>query len=282
MQARLTIIRGKRRRPPPFPLSSDQAIVLGRNATCSWIVADPKTSGCHCCLENSDGQWWLQDMGSRNGSYVNGIRVNKASLAHHDIIRIGVTSILFEIELNAAQGKKMPGELLFSERKGRTPAEFISEQTRFAAAPISDRSPWLLGQMFGRYRLDKEIGHGGMGVVYKAYDTMLQRTVALKVISNARDIDQERICRFVQEARATARLKHPNIVAIYEVGEQPQHYFTMEYLEGQTLAQKLRHEHIAPGQAALLLEKIADALHIAHGAGIIHRDIKPFEYHDQQ
>ena len=272
MQAKFTIIRGKRR-GTAFEICPNQAITLGRNATCGWILPDKKTSGYHCRLENNDGQWWLQDLGSRNGTYINGIRVQKASLAHHDIIRIGVSCFLFEIDMDNAIEQKADPQL--STLEGRAPAEFVSAQTRFGEPAMTARSPWFLGQMFGHYRLDKELGHGGMGVVYKAYDTTLQRTVALKVISSERYIDDDRIRRFVQEARATARLKHPNIVAIYEVGDHPQHYFTMEYLAGQTLGEKIRQERIVPRRAAMILQKVADALHTAHDAGIIHRDIKP-------
>ncbi|BBM82417.1 serine/threonine-protein kinase [Candidatus Uabimicrobium amorphum] len=131
------------------------------------------------------------------------------------------------------------------------------------------------GEMFGHYRIEKEIGQGGMGSVYKVYDTKLNRTVALKVISTEHKIKEKRKKRFLQEIKATAQLNHPNIVQVLEAGETPQNYFTMEYLEGGTLSPLIKNGPLKPVQAAMIVQKIAEALYYAHKNGIIHRDIKP-------
>lgn len=131
------------------------------------------------------------------------------------------------------------------------------------------------GEKFAHYLIEKKLGWGGMGVVYKAYDTKLERVVALKVISTDCRIRPGQIQRFTQEARAMAQLHHPNIVMVFEVGNTPQNYFTMEYIHGQSLAQKIRQRRIAPLSAANIAQKVAYALHTAHQCGIVHRDIKP-------
>lgn len=124
------------------------------------------------------------------------------------------------------------------------------------------------------YVIEKELGRGGMGIVYKAYDTKLERTVALKVLLN-KGLTEKQIQRFVLEAKATAKLKHPNIVEIYDIGKTPENYFTMEYIEGKTISSLVSQNKIKITQAAKIIKKVAEALHYAHKNGIIHRDIKP-------
>ena len=135
----------------------------------------------------------------------------------------------------------------------------------------------LIGQTLGKYRILEEIGRGGMGVVYKAHDTVLDRPVAIKVLAPHLTWDQEFVQRFLHEARAAARLKHTNIVTIYDVGQvQGYHFIAMEYLEGHSLAEIIRHEGpLPPERAVRILDQIAQALDYAHVQGLIHRDVKP-------
>jgi serine/threonine protein kinase len=135
----------------------------------------------------------------------------------------------------------------------------------------------LIGQTLGKYRILEEIGRGGMGVVYKAHDTVLDRPVAIKVLAPHLTWDQEFVKRFLHEARAAARLKHPNIVTIYDVGRaQGHHFIAMEYLEGDALDEIIRRRGLlSPPRVARLVRQVADALDYAHGQGLIHRDVKP-------
>lgn len=124
---------------------------------------------------------------------------------------------------------------------------------------------------FGRYQLSTRIGSGGMGEVYKAYDPTLDRWVALKILYPG---DPRRIARFFQEARAQARVKHPHICPVFEVGEEKgRPYIAMQYIEGKTLDEMAKE---LPREALLrIIYKVAMALHSAHMQGLIHRDIKP-------
>lgn len=149
------------------------------------------------------------------------------------------------------------------------PATLPFEARRVA---VSDMS----GRAFGDYELLTEIARGGMGIVYKARQVSLNRIVALKMIlagSHASDAD---VLRFRAEAEAAANLDDPGIVPIYEVGQHDGHYFfSMGYIEGQSLAARLVEGPLVPREAAEIVRDAARAVHYAHQAGVIHRDLKP-------
>jgi formylglycine-generating enzyme required for sulfatase activity/tRNA A-37 threonylcarbamoyl transferase component Bud32 len=124
------------------------------------------------------------------------------------------------------------------------------------------------------YELLEEVGRGGMGVVFKARHKSLDRIVALKVLRSYGTSEERK--RFDREAQAVARLKHPNIVQIYEVGETAGHAFvSLEFVDGQSLARRMRGTPVPARQAAALVEIMARAMHYAHEKGVIHRDLKP-------
>lgn len=128
-----------------------------------------------------------------------------------------------------------------------------------------------------RYRITEPLGSGGMAVVYKGEDLLLGRPVTIKILREQYAGDQAFVARFRQEAQAVARLSHPNIVSIYDVGEEgPYHYLVMEYVPGWTLKELLRQRAPLPVAEAIgLMIQLLDALEHAHANGIIHRDIKP-------
>ncbi|MBX9623845.1 MAG: serine/threonine protein kinase, partial [Gemmataceae bacterium] len=127
------------------------------------------------------------------------------------------------------------------------------------------------------YEVGEELGRGGMGVVWKARDIGLNRTVALKMLLNSKYASPEVRLRFLIEAEAVARLQHPGIVQVYEFGDHDgQPYLAMEYVPGGTLAQRLSGgERFAPRDAAALVARLAAAVAAAHRAGVVHRDLKP-------
>jgi WD40 repeat protein len=133
-----------------------------------------------------------------------------------------------------------------------------------------------LGSCFGDYELIEEIGRGGMGIVYKARQRSLNRTVAVKLILSGQFATPQIVQRFRGEAAAAALLRHPNIVAIHEIGLQADHhYFSMDYVEGQNLAQLVRNQPLPAPAAARYVKGIAEAIDYAHRQGILHRDLKP-------
>lgn len=133
-----------------------------------------------------------------------------------------------------------------------------------------------IGTSIGEYEIRAELGRGGMGVVYRAFQASLQRTVALKMIPNAAFAASQDLARLRAEALAAARLNHPNIVPVYEVGEQNgQPWFSMQFIEGTTLSQRLMSGPMKPRDAVALLIPIVEAIGSAHRAGVLHRDLKP-------
>lgn len=133
------------------------------------------------------------------------------------------------------------------------------------------------GNIFaGRYKIIEEIGRGGMGIVYKAKDTKLKRNVALKFLPAELTKDKEAKKRFIQEAQAAAALNHPNICIIHEVDEaDDQTFIAMEYIEGQTLKDKIESGPLEIDEAVKIVTQVAEGLSEAHTKGIVHRDIKP-------
>jgi hypothetical protein len=197
-------------------------------------------------------------------------------------------------------------ELLLRERQGEGPdpadyerrfpqyAKTVAQQIalhRTLAPPVSTW-PWkgntLLGDdvepaplprlppTFGRYRIERILGQGGMGAVYLAHDTQLDRAVALKV-PRFDKIDPQGIERFYREARIAATFHHPNLCPVYDVGQiDGNHYLTMPYLQGEPLSVLLQRRGRLPAElAALLGARVGRALEVAHQAGVLHRDLKP-------
>jgi tetratricopeptide (TPR) repeat protein/tRNA A-37 threonylcarbamoyl transferase component Bud32 len=140
--------------------------------------------------------------------------------------------------------------------------------TRSLSSPLPEAVPG--------YEILGELGRGGMGVVYKARQQTLNRTVALKMVLAGCHASPEALVRFLQEAETIARLKHPNVVQVHEFGNhQGKPYFALEYLEGGSLAARLHRQPQPPLQAARLVETLARAVQAAHEQGVIHRDLKP-------
>jgi serine/threonine-protein kinase len=136
----------------------------------------------------------------------------------------------------------------------------------------------MIGRMLdGRYRIEERIARGGMATVYTAVDTRLDRQVAVKVMHEGLGADQDFADRFVREARASARLNHPGVVAVFDQGEdEGTVYLVMEYVAGATLRDVIRKEApLTPARALAVMEQVLQALGAAHQAGLVHRDVKP-------
>ena len=171
--------------------------------------------------------------------------------------------------------RKTVEELLAAHEKagsfGETPAVEMA-----ARAMIEGPGRSLVGKRLGPHEILSLIGRGGMGEVYRARDTRLDRIDALKVLPVEVAADPERIRRFVREAKAASALNHPNIATIYEIGESEGiHWISMELVEGETLTQRFKENSLGAPEILDIGIQVCEALEKAHGKGIIHRDIKP-------
>ncbi|MCB9937461.1 MAG: protein kinase [Planctomycetaceae bacterium] len=179
-----------------------------------------------------------------------------------------------DLPANAPQGL-CPACLLeqavLRPREGREPAETSAQAGRFIPPTIEE-----LGAIFKQLEILELLGQGGMGAVYKVRQRMLDRVVALKILPSEISRDPTFAERFTREARALAKLTHPNIVTVYEFGEMDGvYYLMMEFVDGVNLREAIQAESLVPAEALAVISQICGALQYAHDKGVVHRDIKP-------
>lgn len=152
-----------------------------------------------------------------------------------------------------------------------TQVQTPEEKARTKSLSVGARVPIIPG-----YEILVELGRGGMGVVYKARQNNLNRVLALKMVISGEYVASAQLARFQIEAEAVAKLKHPNIVQLYDFGTHDGlPYFTLEYMEGGSLASKIKDNSLSPREAAKIVEQLGRGMATAHAQGIIHRDLKP-------
>ncbi len=223
-----------------FDLKPGARFVFGRDEASTLVTSDHLCSRQHFAVEERNGAWVAVDLGSSNGTFVNEERITERTLAFGDFIGAGETQLLYhQDEASAGRG--------------------------------------LAGKVVGGYKILERLGRGGMGTVYKANQISLNRVVALKVLSHRVSADPAFVKRFQAEAQAAGRLNHPNIVQVYDVGnDQRLHYYSMEYIENgsvQTLATKLG--TLPMDLAIAVITDAARGLVYAEKRNLVHRDIKP-------
>jgi serine/threonine-protein kinase len=222
------------------PLPPKGTVLLGRDSSTALPLHDTMASRMHCKIEEREDGFWLSDLESMNGTLLNGSKVRESvKLSFGDLIKVGDTLFTFTSEENSATT--------------------------------------LTGQRIGGYRIVDRLGRGGMGTVYKAEQIDLQRLVALKVISEEHTKDEDFVQLFVHEARAAAKLNHPNIVQVYDVKRHGAlYYFSMEFVAGGSVQDVLNKQRKVPvDQAVPWVADAARGLDYAHKKGIVHRDVKP-------
>jgi TolB-like protein/Tfp pilus assembly protein PilF/predicted Ser/Thr protein kinase len=167
------------------------------------------------------------------------------------------------------------GERFLDRLDGERASALLASAAEEEAEP--DTEGLCPGELLGRYRIVRRLGHGGMGVVYLAHDERLARPAALKLLPRHLSLDDTPRRRFEEEARAASALDHPHIAAVYEIGEANggRIFLAMAYYEGETLRQKLERGRLPTAEAVALAIQIGEGLAAAHARGIVHRDIKP-------
>jgi serine/threonine protein kinase len=219
-----------------YALTKDVTI-LGRQSSCDVPIVDGNASRAHCEIRRDGKLFSLVDLGSRNGTQLNGKKVGERQLAFGDRISVGKVEFLFV---------KEPGDV-------------------------------ELKDLLSKYEIQEKIGEGGMGIVYKANQRSMARVVALKILAPRFASKPRFVEQFTREARAAGSLNHPNIIQVHDVGtENDIHYFSMEFVDGPTAMQLLKSSGTLPVDDAIeIVRQCAKALEYAHSHRLIHQDIKP-------
>lgn len=254
-------------------------ITIGRAPGNHLVVQHPGISRDHCALTLREEGYLIEDLGSSNGTFLNETKLEtgrKYRLRPGMLIRLGKTFWRYLVPRSVYEQDREDGE---AEEEGRdeaapatgTGAEVVGTDT----AAVEAVDP-LLGQVFGRFRLDKVLAQGGMGRIYQAADEETGHLAAVKTILPEVAPGPDIIERFQREIEMTARLSHSNIIDFYEAGQAGRHLFlAIEFFEGKPLSRCFRKRPASPAVACRIGLQIASALAHAHGENIIHRDMKP-------
>jgi serine/threonine protein kinase len=214
--------------------------VIGRDSEVSQVViADAQASRAHCSITIEDEKVMLEDMGSRNGSWLNGQPITRARAYHGDNLKLGSTHITFEIGDNK---------------------------------PVNQ----LVGQRLGGFELQEVIGRGRYGTVFKGHQINLGRQVAVKVLADEYRNDPDKVQSFLTEARRAGRLNHPHLVQVHDVCQVSENYLIiMELMKGSTADMLRDHGPMDDQQVLRVIQHIARALEYADSQRLVHRDVKP-------
>lgn len=267
---------------PAAELPRAGTLVVGSDAArAGYVVAGAGVADLHCAIGRAKaGGWAVKDLGSKTGTYVNGARVEVAKLGAGDELKLGdVVLKVVDPAQKIAPSIAKPDETqslrasdLAADFQSPTPA---AQPTAVPSTPAAAK-PTPLPTITG-FKIEKRIGRGGMGDVYLAVQTSLDRRVALKTLTSRFAADAEFVRRFQAEARAAAALNHPNVVTVYDVGEDKgTHYLSMEFMERGTLEDRVAKAGRLPvDEVYAILRDAAAGLVFAEAKRIVHRDLKP-------
>lgn len=264
-----------------FEFDAHDTFIVGRAAHAHFRLPqkDKYFSRSHFLIEVNPPLCRLMDLGSTNGTYVNGERVTEIDLQHKDVIVGGKTKIRVAIESagESRATRRQVGAVPPHRQEPQRAAGIPTGPTRALSPPAEQPSGSPIIDQVGPYRLIQEIGRGGMGIVYLAERPADGSQVAVKMIRPDADIQPRDLELFMREARVLQSLRHPHIVQFLDLGESDgQLFLAMEFVHGINAADDVR----ASGpmkieRAVTIICQILEALEYAHGQGYIHRDIKP-------
>lgn len=241
-------------------------VVLGRGTSCDLAIDDGRVSRQHAAIRLHGEEWQIRDVGTPNGTVVNGARIaDWTPLPHASVIRIGSTELVFE-------DPEAQADRAWSASAPARPTESSEPSSAVAAPPAG--LPVIPG-----FDVERALGRGATGMVYRARQLSLNRPVAVKVLSAAYAASPDRVASFQREAQAMAAVSHPHVVQVFDVGHHAgTHFFTMELMEGGTVEEKLlaSPESKLPWREAVrIASDAATGLAHLHERGLVHRDVKP-------
>lgn len=273
-------VRGSSRAPAELPRAG--VLVVGSDsARAGFVVTGAGVDAAHCAIARAKGGGFaVRDLGSRAGTLLNGKNVSSARLRAGDVLRLGSVELAV-VDPAAPVSSTKPAANVPADEDTReveldTPASenVIAANMRPGAASASASAEL---PTIGGYRVERVLGRGGMGRVFLAVQESLSRQVALKVLAPKLAADREFVRRFQAEARAAAALNHPNVVTVYDVGEDKgTHFLSMEYMDRGNLEERVTKEgKLSFAEVLDVLRDAAQGLAYAEARGIVHRDLKP-------
>ena len=243
---------------PSKEYTVEDELTIGRHKSCSIFLDEPKASRKHASIHRRGSYYEIQDLGSSNGTKINGHKVKSHYLEHGDTIQIGRTRLSFDAPEIASLPKKK------------------SQKEKPAKATRSTNDP-LVGTTLGGHKITAKIGQGGMGTVYEALQISLDRNVAIKVLNPELARDRGFAKEFLHEARSAGRFQHPGLVEIHDVNETKGIlYYSMELIDGESAMEKLKRKgKLELANALDIAIGVAEVLVHLEKEDAVHQDIKP-------
>ena len=253
---------------------------IGRDPECDLVLEDPAVGALHGLVQFDEREAWYTDLGTPGGTAVQGRRLASSAPLR---LEPGAVLSLGEVHLSFERGAPLGiSRATYPPTRPSTVSGFLRQMSRIPDEAEGDLWAARLhpGLSVNRFELVRELGRGGFGVVYEAADGELGRTVALKLVKPGTRIAARGGQWLLREAEAVARLNHPNIVTLHDLGQgQTGAYLVFELLRGRSLAARLRDGPITPDEVIDVGIAVARALVHAHGAGVIHRDLTAANVH---
>lgn len=252
-------------------------VVIGRDTSTECVLDVKSVSRKHARIERRGSRFSITDLGSTNGTLVNGVRiVEETKLGSGDRIRLGDEILELEFDPVTLQ---VTGQLTKSSMETASLTRPARSTARPAADPVDRelRAGEILPVRHGKFYLLKRLGQGGMGIVYHALDLDSNRDVAVKFIRGNIGRNEAFLDFFHNREAVLAReIEHPNVIRVYEHGvDAEHHYISMEYVEGRNLYSILKERRLEPAEVLEILKQVACGLVAAHRQGVVHSDIKP-------